>query len=60
MQTTPDFSRQAPRGARVQSGSQTRSAARSTTETRPKLQSAERERLSDGQPGESPRYGAGF
>jgi hypothetical protein len=61
MHTTPDFSKQAPRGARVPGGSQARKAARPTSGTltqRP--EPAERTHPPDESQHDPTRYGAGF
>ena len=60
MQTTPDFPKQAPRGARVRGVAAARGVGRPTSEARPKPPRAERERPSAGEQGEPTRYGAGF
>lgn len=60
MQTTPDFPRKSPRGARVPGGTPARGAARTMSETRHKKPRTEREGSSDEHRDPSPKYGAGF
>jgi hypothetical protein len=60
MQTTPEFSKQAPRGARVPGGSQARKAARPTSGTLTQRPDAARTQSHDGQRHDPTRYGAGF
>lgn len=60
MQTTPDFPRESPRGARVPGGAPARGTARSMSEARHKKPRTEREGSPDGRQDEPRRYGAGF